>query len=278
MKLIYKQGAPGPPPRPGLVWHEETSRWRRPKEPGEESEPHSYGPKYSEKQLNRVSNMFKIDVDSLIHEGYKFTNPNYGITVNVIKVLSNDSARLAMGIHDAAGNRIGDLERKFYHTDKGEVGILHELFRIDAAHQNAGLAGDLADNVEAEYLQQGIKEIRLNANMDVGGYAWARQGYDFDSGKERKRMLDQLSLKVKSGAQMKGLSEEEAKRLGEELKTLKYPWAIAAWDPLNEGPGKNLGKWLLLGADWYGKKVLDPDSKGFKAGEAYRRAKKRGAA
>ena len=29
MRLIHKLGPPGPPPRPGLVWHDETKRWRR---------------------------------------------------------------------------------------------------------------------------------------------------------------------------------------------------------------------------------------------------------
>ncbi|KKN86857.1 hypothetical protein LCGC14_0264160 [marine sediment metagenome] len=29
IKTIHKQGPPGPPPRPGLEWHAETSRWRR---------------------------------------------------------------------------------------------------------------------------------------------------------------------------------------------------------------------------------------------------------
>lgn len=31
-RVILKQGPPGPPPRPGLEWKEETSRWIRPKE------------------------------------------------------------------------------------------------------------------------------------------------------------------------------------------------------------------------------------------------------
>ena len=33
-KLLTKQGPPGPPPRPGLGWKEETRRWIRPRETG----------------------------------------------------------------------------------------------------------------------------------------------------------------------------------------------------------------------------------------------------
>ncbi len=36
LQRIARKGPPGPPPRPGLVWHEETSRWRRPEDMSED--------------------------------------------------------------------------------------------------------------------------------------------------------------------------------------------------------------------------------------------------
>jgi hypothetical protein len=65
--------------------------------------------------------------------------------------------------------------------------VKHDVFNINPEHHNKGLAKRvLADSVQW-YLDQNeqrpekpIADIRLEANIDVGGYAWASYGFGWD--------------------------------------------------------------------------------------------------
>jgi len=125
-----------------------------------------------------------------------------------------------------------------------------------------------------------VSEIQLQANASIGGYAWARQGYDFSSHKSTGGSESQLeSYKPRfSGLAEKELSSlfsvDEVDRLLEEVDGFEHAWQFAAWNPTNKPHGQHLGKELMLGSSWYAEKILDKKSKGYKIGKGYFAAKR----
>lgn len=96
------------------------------------------------------------------------------------------------------GNKIvGNFERSVRLEDKS---IYNELLEItDKTVQGQGLSDALYDAAESTMYQQGIRKINVGANIDVGGYAWARRGFQFkhsaqarDFGKMLERQLDAI--------------------------------------------------------------------------------------
>ena len=121
------------------------------------------------------------------------------------------------------------------------------------------------------------------ADIDVGGYTWAAQGFNFASQAERLKLAtyvegslnqarDMITL-ANSGARMpssvldgllKGMSEEDfldqAEQLQEMLDQIQAGEAVSAYDLSQVGRvagqgGKAaawIGKWAMLGSDWQG--------------------------
>lgn len=55
----------------------------------------------------------------------------------------------------------------------------HELFSVKEAFQSFGFGAQINDAMIDLYRRNGMKRIELEANIDVGGYTWARFGYDW---------------------------------------------------------------------------------------------------
>lgn len=66
------------------------------------------------------------------------------------------------------------LKRDF-HFDTGDVH--HSFLRVGQAEQGAGVTRKLFKESLALYKDMGMKSISLTANLDLGGYAWARYGF-----------------------------------------------------------------------------------------------------
>lgn len=85
---------------------------------------------------------------------------------------------------------IGEKDQKPY--------VYHALFSLSDQHQGEGLAKDFMRGSVETYLAHGLDRIELGANIDVGGYAWARYGFDGAAEADRlyatKRGLDTLSV------------------------------------------------------------------------------------
>lgn len=195
------------------------------------------------------------------------------------------SAFLDMSLYDdserfGSGAFVGRLKRNYHLEPDGTVTAEHELFDLEPAYQEKGLGSLMTDNTEAAYKEAGISRIKLHANLSIGGYVWARQGYDFVNESERQGVIEMLQINLEGYAgsgDIKGVDEDNFQDLSNELEKLDHPWEIAAWNPFNAEPGQHLGKLLLLGSDWQGVKSLDPNDTGYQVGEAYKRAKKGGA-
>jgi hypothetical protein len=86
--------------------------------------------------------------------------------------------RVKADMFDPQGNNVGTVKR-LYNFTAGTVE--HELFTLEdrngVKQQGQGVASEFSARSEDMYREMGIHRITLEANIDVGGYAWARQGY-----------------------------------------------------------------------------------------------------
>jgi ribosomal protein S18 acetylase RimI-like enzyme len=92
-----------------------------------------------------------------------------------IRFHENLGAITVMGqLHDAQGNPIGDYTRDI---DLDDHKASSSYFKLHRGDTGKGVGKKLlAANVEM-YKKMGVESVRVHANIDVGGYAWAKYGY-----------------------------------------------------------------------------------------------------
>lgn len=184
---------------------------------------------------------------------FNFTSDS-GLKVEMFDVAESVGSVTFMGtIKNKKGTTIGMLTRKLTPNKT----IEHVSFQLHRSEQGKGFGSEYYQHAEKEYMKIGTKRITLTANMDVGGYAWARMGFDFSNAKEASVNKDAYDMQWESAYDTK--PPHAAK-----------PWEIAS----AVGPdGKKMGKDVLLGESWEAVKVLDPNSEGFQVGQAYYKAR-----
>lgn len=143
---------------------------------------------------------------------------------------------------EAEGCDFGDVElrRSFRKLRDGRIIVNHDLFVLPEELQGKGLGKSVMCSLYKQYKKCDVNEIRLLANKDVGGYAWARYGFSLD--------YDDALYVVRSNAAATEVVKQYYALHGQpEL----IPMRIVADQPY--------GKELLLGRSWDG--VLNLDDK-----------------
>jgi hypothetical protein len=77
-------------------------------------------------------------------------------------------------VQDSDGNKLGDFQREINLDSKSAYSAYFKLNRTATKHDTGKKL--LAGNIET-YKQLGIEKVTVSANIDVGGYAWAKYGY-----------------------------------------------------------------------------------------------------
>ena len=125
---------------------------------------------------------------------------------------------------------------------------MHDLFVIPPEFGGSGLGKRAFQEFLKVYQDIGINNINVHANIDVGGYAWARYGFVPD--KEDWNDIRKAKAKFNRWAESRDIPKE-AKEDMAEIFAKKDPtamWEIADY----EHKGKKIGKDFLLGKDWVG--------------------------
>lgn len=73
------------------------------------------------------------------------------------------------------------LNRYFYKEPDGLSVCEHEYFELDDALQGKGLSKKLFNALYEQYKAVGVQKLTVHANLNVGGYTWARYGFCADS-------------------------------------------------------------------------------------------------
>jgi GNAT superfamily N-acetyltransferase len=161
---------------------------------------------------------------------------------------------------DGDGRKAGSINRI---VDLENSTVDHDFLKINPEWQGGGVGSQLLADSEDLYRSQGIKEITVHANIDVGGYTWARLGFEFQSPSGAVDVLDRVYDQArKKGATLDQLTKINDWRksainadVGEKGAKVPLPADIAhlGWSP---GAKTWLGKELMLGEDWHGVKHL----------------------
>lgn len=132
--------------------------------------------------------------------------------------------------------------------------VKHDVFNINPEHHNRGLAKRVLHDSVEWYLDQNkqnpekpIADIKLEANIDVGGYAWASYGFGWDKEKmtnedirEYVGSAKQRAETIASHVREVGLTEEEERGVAEML---------AAYNRALENPDVTPQELALIGKD-----------------------------
>jgi hypothetical protein len=169
--------------------------------------------------------------------------------------------------------------------ETGELIAMHNAFTINGEGQGSGIAKQVLKAQFDEYEKLGVAEVAVHANIDVGGYAWARFGFAPDQAgwdslrkslKQRTRVADfepiekpkddeerkynaQLSRVM---AMLGELGQAPVKLAPREKravnKLLNNPDPKTLWKLADARIGdRNIGKELLMNTHWYGDIRLD---------------------
>ena len=116
---------------------------------------------------------------------------------------------------DSTGKRAGHITTQY----KDDTAI-HDEIIFNPEHQGKGMGTELQMALEALYRARGIPAIELTANIDVGGYTWAKLGYEF------KNMLDAMTILRKAERMVAADTMEERQRALEEAQQDLKIWEM----------------------------------------------------
>jgi hypothetical protein len=180
------------------------------------------------------------------------------------------------------GGMTGRNTRSFLRDSAGELTVSHDVFTINGEGQGAGIGEQVLRTQFDEYEKMGVAKVAVHANIDVGGYAWARFGFtptqkSWDS--MRKSLKATINLSQYEPIDNPETDEERAynaqvKRARELLengpvklsdwhkrrvmKMLNDPDSKAIWKVADARiGGRNIGKELLMNTHWNGAIKLD---------------------
>jgi len=200
---------------------------------------------------------------NFIYNAYVFNHKESGIrteinTINVefrkIQVFGN--------VYDVNGDSIGEFER-IIHSD-GEVH--NEYLKLDRIEQGSGFGAKLYENSELTYLEAGIENVTIYANIDVGGYAWARMGFDFVNDTNREDIHESI---LRNYAEKHKVTRVLA--INELANSFGITYKSKAWEfaAFTDSDGDRIGKKVMLGSDWFAKKSINLNDEGFLVGMNY---------
>jgi len=174
---------------------------------------------------------------------------------------------------------VGFMMRTFSRDRLGDLSVYHSRFQIDESFQGQGIATDINEHVEEEYEKLGVSRITLFANANIGGYAWAIQGYDFDvpdgTGENGyEDIKDRFMSEFTDTVQVEGLDIDIDSALSE-IEGFEHAWEFASFNPDDRPYGEHLGKELMLGTRWNAFKSLNRSSFSYKRGKIYYALKRR---
>lgn len=177
------------------------------------------------------------------------------------------TAYVAGTIHNQYGKEVGNFERSISY-DHGELEAHHILLQLDPAAQGFGLADAFNTNAVAHYQDMGVDHISLEAGLDVGAYAWARQGFRLDAKTETERQV--AFNEIAQAGEIKHMEDVSMREPTEDEQARFDALQAASWSgqdvqPIhlasigedrkyvnNDGITTWYGKDLLLGSGWNG--------------------------
>lgn len=199
----------------------------------------------------------QAEAEAFAQQTFEGTFGSQGLKAEVSDVLilaRTGDLRVQGVVLDASGNPVGKFTRAFNHEqhivslDRTPSYVEHVHLDLDPNVQGTGFSREFNEHAEAEYAKAGYEQVLLVANIDVGGYAWARQGFKINESHQLMADLSKDSLKTRVRDAYSTISPAVQTRLSALIDSNQM--AELAADPD--------GKQILLGSSWRGVKDLQP--------------------
>lgn len=146
------------------------------------------------------------------------------------------------GVHLSwRGNGV-ELKRAFRIDDNGAKYVDHELFQLDRQLQGKGVSRQVFKALYEQYRVAGVERMEVYANIDVGGYTWARYGFCVINRNEAISAIRFSALTAKQEERIMALIDGH-------FNSSSDPF------PMNKIARLPYGKKALLGGEWEG--ILD---------------------
>lgn len=165
-------------------------------------------------------------------------------------------------IRDAGGAAVGAFGRSLLRDEDDVLYAVHDLLQLKSSVQGQGFSRAFNSHLKEWYRKGGVSRIELTANIDVGGYAWARAGYDFRD-EEGKAAISARMFELIDDLIMKSTDEDNPQAAEYAALVDKVNEMIESGDPtpweiselgrdLADQNGMWFGKQVLLGSYWEG--------------------------
>jgi hypothetical protein len=104
-----------------------------------------------------------------------------------------DRFNVAGDIIGPDGRHVGGYDRTYFREADGTLWAEHDFLQItDKNLQGTGFANEFNAALYDWYRFSGLERVELTANIDVGGYTWARDGYEFAHESSALQTLERL--------------------------------------------------------------------------------------
>lgn len=154
--------------------------------------------------------------------------------------------------------------------DTGSLFATHSQLTVPAALQGSGIGKQLSAAMLRLYDHLGVTDIELTANIDVGGYAWAKYGFVPASTTDWQSLMAGIKSRWENGLRQLATTQLDPVKVANidsilsALSASTDPSDILVVANLRDeiavgGVGQPLGKRFLLGTLWHGRLDLrDP--------------------
>jgi GNAT superfamily N-acetyltransferase len=175
-------------------------------------------------------------------------------------ISGHDNALIVGGARrDAFGNKEFEFSRVI---DEGGNHVNHAYFKVADALQGSGIGKDILRGQMDMYRKMGtVREVTLDANLDVGGYAWAKYGFTPQTEQGHRDLMRNTENLAYTMLNHGEIDHETYKKVAAltSSRDLKTVWHISdlRQPVVTSGERMTLGKALLVGQSWYGEIRLD---------------------
>jgi len=180
-------------------------------------------------------------------------------------------------VFNSRGKTLGSFEREFYQDEDGSLVVSHDLLAIeDPRYTGNGFGTDFHMRQENYYITHGVDKIYVHAALDVGGYMWAKMGFQWDENQSE-------SSKARIGDRIANFADDTEYTDSQTLAVLgnyrdrlydtdssndPEPWEIHALRDNRPDKKSTVGKDIMLGSKWFGVKYMTPTGRENNTGQS----------
>lgn len=142
------------------------------------------------------------------------------------------------------------VAREFTRKEDGTLEVKHDIFQVPPGQQGSGLAKQVLADSMAVYEQLGVTAVTTDANIDVGGYAWAKFGFKAaDPQGFAGEVVSRVAMMTKANEIPSDRAKQVLSIVRDHMTDPKLPWRIAS---VTDGT-RPLGKEIMMGSSWSAK-------------------------